>query len=273
MNVYKNPDILFKRFGGDYHAYKKSRIKLVDDSVILICGLKNYRSAAFEVNYSCIPIFSRFSLASSYLNDPCAFSAARESNIKPLALLLIDPKPEDEAETLEIASAHADFAYERLERIKTLDDCLEEYERSYDSLLQEGILCSPSHFILHILIFRREFEKCSALLEKTLLDLIRSIFDSHGVGFPEDGNWRKYLPESGEEAKSKFQRELCWAEEHTCWKDTRTALEEHRYYELCSKLMQNYQTNKKLLKKAGILLGEKSDAMMEAMMKAVEDYR
>ena len=273
MNIIKNPDVVFKSFdNGEYKAYKSARYKLVDDSVILVCGLCGFRGLLFDEYYSCIPVFSHFDLSSSFLREPTGFSARRESGIKEDTFLWISPKAEDEEETIEIASAHVDYAYERLEKIKTLDDCLSFYERWYEEESQMILGCSPKIFNLDILIFRREFDKCRSLLEKALKNNIRWAFEHNGLEFPEDENWRKYLPESCESASSKLERDLYHVEQ-ACWKRIRTPLEEGRYYELCSELMQNYQKNKKLLKKVGIQLVERSDEMMEEMMRAVEVYK
>lgn len=123
-----------------------------------------------------------------------------------------------------------------------------------------------------ILIFRREFDKCRSLLERALTNNAQKAFNDCGKEFPEDGNWKKYLPASCKSAVSDLEKRLCRVKDG-CWERIRTPLEEGRYYDLCSDLMQNYQNNKKLLKKIGIQVGEKADVMMEEMMQRVEIYR
>lgn len=272
MNLFKDPSIVFKPFEQEYILYKSSCYKLVDDSVIRICGFRNFRNYLFDVNYTCVPVFSQLYLNSSFLNEATAFSAQHESGINPTAMLWIAPNSENEKEIIETASAQASYAYKRLETVNTLDDCLRLYAQMFDQLLRDGICSSPRRYHLDILIFQRKFDECKALLEKALLNNVHWSFNYCKTDFPADGNWRSYLPESYETATSQLQRNLSRTE-NSCWKNVRTQLEEHRYYELCSELMQTYRINKKLLKKVGIQLGEKSDEMMEEMMHDIEKYR
>ena len=271
MNIFLNPSIIFKSFELDYHTYKTGCYKPVDDSVILICGLRSAFNSFFEVYYTCVPVFSYFSLLKGYLNDFSAFNAGRDSKYKTDRLLPIHPEPEAEQEIIDIASVRADYAYNVLENIHNLDDSLTFYNRRYKELYQKGICCSPDRFHLDILIFRRQFDELKALLNKALTNNVRWAFRYCGMEFPEDGNWRTYLPTCEEDAVGRFKSTL-YRVERSCWKPLRTMLEEGRYYELCSELMENYQKNKKLLKRVGIQLGEKADMMMEEMMRDVESF-
>ena len=272
MNICRNPETVFKSFENEYNAYQTVRYRLIDDSVILICGLRTFYSIAFDVYYSCVPVFSHFELAKRYINDFSAFSVGREFKDKKDLFLPINPKPEEEEEVIETASKRADFAYEKLEGIKSLDDCLALYEQMYAEESQGGMASSPIRWYLDTLIFKGRFDDCKALLDRALLNNVHWAFNSCGVEFPDDGNWRKYLPINEESAANRFQQILSQVES-SCWKRIRVLLEEGRYFELCSEFMQNYQNNKKLLKKIGIQLGEKADEMMKEMMSAAEAYR
>ena len=271
MSVYDSADRIFRSFGQDYKAFGTYRYKVVDDSVILICGCRSYRGLLFDVYYACVPVFSSFDLNRGFLNEATGFNTEWEFKYKPDKYLLINPESlgEKEEEIIEKASVLADYAHEKLETIKTLDDCLGFYEQVLDERIRNHIASSPMRDHIDILIFRREFEECKALLERALLNNVHWTFNYNKTEFPEDGNWRKYLPDSYEDAENPFQKML-FSTENSCWKKVRTPLAEGKYYEFCSELMQLYKANKRKLKKIGIQLGEKADAMMEEMMLDVE---
>lgn len=269
MNLLRDSKAVFECFGEDYVRYRRSLYELVEDSVLLVCGLRSNHDGCFDVYYTCVPVFSYFSFDQEYLNDASGFSAKRDSGIEVYNILPIRPGPGEEQDVIKTASAHAEYAFNRLETIKTLEDCLGFFEWRYAVISRGIIFASPKRFHIDILLFRGEFEKCRQMLEKSIEKGARRAYCYNGVKFPEDGNWRKSLPRSEAEATSPFLKELYYTEQ-SGWKNIRAALAEGRYRELCSELMQNYQNNKQLLQRIGIHLGNDSDAMMDAMMRRTE---
>ena len=267
MNIIKESDAVLGVFGDDYAKCNAMRIKLVDDSVILVCGLRTSFNTFFDVYYAAIPVFSYFDTRRTFLNNAIAFDARFELGCKTPQFFLINPGPDETDAIVNAVSACAKWAFDQLEGIASLDDCLAFYEEKRKKGFPLN-LAMREH--IDMLLFRREFDGLKALLENDLFIGIKRIFGEHNVEFPKDGNWQRFLPPD-EHTENKFAHELFWARNKSYWSKIRLPLAQGEYYKLCEELALDYQKNKKRLKKLGMPVGEKMDIMMEELMASIEN--
>lgn len=246
MDIFKNNKTVFIDFDENYIAYKQMRIRVVNDSVIRVCGLRHLRGGFFEVYYAAIPVFSEFDLDNGFLNDATAAPIIYDP-------LPIRPDSRAESEVLEKAARRARTAFEILEQIGTIEDVAAYYKRETESLLDRGISAATRYYLNDAMVYLGRFDELESLLERCVTVAVKNVFQDYGITFPADGDWRRYLPPDSRTAQSEFEEELCSVNEGN-WQDLRILLAKKEYTSLNEKLLKNYSANNKLLLKLGIAL-------------------
>lgn len=249
MDIFRNNNTVFSGLDNGYCAHKQMRISVANDAVIRVCGLRRLRGGFFDVYYAAIPVFSEFSLDDDFLND----ASAAPVLFNPLS---IRPDPSLEFEVLEKASGRARTAFEKLNQIGTVEDVVTFYKRETELLLDRDISAATRYYLNDAIVYLGRFDELESLLERCVTVAVKNVFQNHGITYPANGDWRRYLPPNTTTAQSEFEEELC-SENEGNWQDLRILLAKKEYTVLNEKLLKNYNANKKLLSKLGISLQQR----------------
>lgn len=266
MNILRESNQILNVFDKDYIKRGSFRYKLIDDSVLLVAGIVKKRGKLFDVFYTFVPLFSHFDLSHDYINNASAFMLNYETELTKGIHTWCQPANADKAIVIELAVAYAKEAYEKLQNLKTMDDCLMLCKDEIRRKTTNDFFFPPRFQHLDILIFRHEFDECAALLNEMLGSSVRNVFRLYKVAFPEDGNWVEYLPKPETENLTNFQRLLVMAA-NSSWKEIREKIEQKDYRSLCGKLYENYLKNRASMKTIGINLSSKADSIMYESLK------
>ena len=251
MNIFENTDPVLYMFNDGYKAIGNMRCRLIDNSVIAVCGLRRYRYGFFDVYYSCFPVFSAFETRSSFLNDATAYCVSTETDIGRNIPLATNPNKDSEKEVISIASAHAEYAYQKLNSVKRMDDCYDLHASWLENLHEKGIIAFPRYQQLDILINYCKYEKCLAVLENSLQIGVVNTYRRHGISLPKNRDWKELIPSRETDCNSSIDFELYYLNAN-CYKSIRLAIEHSEFQDLHEKLESQKTKNIKLLKRSGI---------------------
>lgn len=250
MNILRNSELVLGAFDSKYRAYKAMRIEVVEGSIIRICGLRRFHGGFFDVYYVAVPVFSGISLDDHFLDD----ASAAPVSFGPMP---VSPSSDSENAVISAASEKARIAFDKLNGIGSLEDLVSFYKNEVESLLDKGISTSTRCNLNDAMIYLGRYDELESLLERCLTVAVKTEFNTYGVPFPDDGNWRKYLPTNMEAARNEFEEELFSVNE-AYWADLREQLSRKDCKALNDRLLDNYYANRKQLKKTGITLSDQS---------------
>ena len=257
MNILKESGIVLRDFDKEYRPFGAARYRIVDDSVILICGLVKHNRFFFDVIYSCIPVFSFFDTNPLFLNNASGFVVCRETTIGKGISLPIKPTHDEETATLELACKQAEYAYDVLGTVGNLDECLAMFASQRVAKADCNYIPLPKYQHIDILIYLEKYEECLSMLNDCMNAMAKNAFDRFEVSFPDDGCWKEMVPPRFEDCRKGLESEL-FAINDSCWKRYRLPLERGEYSELRNKQLADYLKNKKKLNAIGLDLGNKS---------------